>query len=61
MFTGLDATNKIYKVKHNEVLLHIILNGWDKQKFLQGFYFEALSFKKVLNMFERIDIAESIH
>ena len=36
-------------------------NIWYKQAYVQGFYCEYISFKKYVNMFEQMDIAESIY
>ena len=49
------------EAKFNELLLHSIPKSWGKKDFLQGFYFEAVTFKKEINMFERLDIVEYIY
>ena len=36
-------------------------NGWSKKAYVQGFDFESITFKKYVNMFERMEIAESIY
>ena len=36
-------------------------NSWSKQAYVQGFYFKYILFKKAVNMFERMEIAESIY
>ena len=36
-------------------------NIWSKQAYVQVFYCNTISFKKALNMFERMEIAKSIY
>ena len=36
-------------------------NGWSKQSYVQGFYCETIYFKNDVNMFERMEIDESIY
>ena len=36
-------------------------NSWSKQAYVQGFDCESISFKKAINMFDHIEIAESIY
>ena len=36
-------------------------NRWSKQVYVQGFDCEYISFKKAVNMFEQMDIAEYIY
>ena len=36
-------------------------NIWSKQAYVQGFDFESITFKKSVNMFERMEISESIY
>ena len=36
-------------------------NSWSKHAYVQGFDFESITFKRVVNMFERMEIAESIY
>ena len=45
----------------NENLLNITTNSWSKQVYVQGFYFEPITFKEAVNMFEHMKIAESIY
>ena len=35
-------------------------NRWYKQDYIHGFDCESITFKKAVNMFERMEIAESI-
>ena len=36
-------------------------NRWSKQAYVQGFHFESITFKKAVNMFERMEIAKYIY
>ena len=45
----------------NEILLNSITNIWSNQSYVQGFDCDTISFKKAVNMFERMEIAESIY
>ena len=36
-------------------------NSWSKWAYVQGFECEYINFKKVVNMFKRMEIAESIY
>ena len=44
----------------NEILLNIMPNSCSKQAYVQGFYCGTIYFKKDVNMFERMEITESI-
>ena len=43
------------------ILLNSIPNSWYKQTYVKGFDCESITFKKYLNMFERMEIFESIY
>ena len=58
---GFRYVRQMCEVKINEVILHNIPNGWSKQAFLQEFDFEAMIFKQSVNMFEHMDISETIY
>ena len=45
----------------NEILLKIMPNIWSKQAYVQGFDCETISLKKDVNMFDRIEISETIY
>ena len=45
----------------NEILLKSMPNRWSKQSYVQGFDCKTIYFKKVLIMFERMEISESIY
>ena len=36
-------------------------NSWSKQAYIQGFDCEYITFKKSVNIFERMEIADSIY
>ena len=36
-------------------------NSWSKHAYVQGFYCESIMLKKYVNMFERMEISESIY
>ena len=54
-------TDKISATKLNEILLNIMSNRWSKQAYLQGFGCESITLEKAVNMFERMEIYESIY
>ena len=58
---GKNLDDKIDLTELNEILLNSMPNIWSKQAYVQGFYFRSILFKKAANMFERMEIAESIH
>ena len=60
-FPGATLDDKIDVTELNEIFLNIVPNSWSKQAYVQGFGCESISFKKAVNMFERIEIAESIY
>ena len=60
VFTGSYVGNKIFEAELNEILLHIITNGWGGVGFFTGFYCETMPFNKGINIFERRDIVKSI-
>ena len=45
----------------NEILPNSIPNRWSRQAYVQGFDCEYINFKKAVNMFERMEIDESIY
>ena len=36
-------------------------NSWSRQAYVQGFYCESITFKKAVNLFDRMEISESIY
>ena len=53
-FLGATLADKIDVTELNEIILNIMPNSWSKQAYVQGFDCESISFKKSVNMFERI-------
>ena len=45
----------------NDILLHAVPNGWAKQAYLQGWYFEMKSYKATCELFERMEAAGKIY
>ena len=45
----------------NVIVLNSIPNIWAKQAYVQCFDCESIPFKKTVNMFEQMEIAESIY
>ena len=60
-FPGENLSDKIGVTELNEILLSSISNIWYKQAYVQGFDCGSISYKKVLNMVERMEISESIY
>ena len=44
----------------NNILLHAITNGWEKQLYLHGWYFKWKTYKDTCNIFERMEISEQV-
>ena len=45
LFPVSNAAKKITPEELNNILLHSVLNGWAKQAYLQGWYFEMKIYK----------------
>ena len=60
-FPGETLTDKIGVNKLNEISLNSIYTSWYKQAYIQVFDCESITFKKLVDMFERTEIAESIY
>ena len=54
-------TDRIGVTKLNEILLNSMPDSWSNQACVQGFDCESITLKKVVNMFEHMEIAESIY
>ena len=54
-------TDNIGVPELNEILLNSMPTRWSKQVFVQGFYCESITLKKAVNIFERMEISESIY
>ena len=59
-FLGTTLSDKIDVTELNDILLNIMPNSWSKQAYVQGFDCESFFFKGV-NMFESMEIVESIY
>ena len=59
----LEATlaDKIDVNELNEIILNIMHNIWSKQVCVQGFDWKSILFEQYVNMFEHIEISESIY
>ena len=51
IFPGSENFNNMIESYLNNIMIHSMTNGWNKQSYLQVFEFE-LPFKKSVNMFE---------
>ena len=57
---GTILADKIGVTKLNNIILNSMANSWSKKAYVQSFDYEYIPFKKAVNMFERMKIAESI-
>ena len=60
-FLEATITDKLGITELNYILLNSIPNRWYKQVYVQDFYCGCISFKKVVNMFEHMEISEIIY
>ena len=60
-FTGATIYNKMEITELNEILLNIMINGSSKQAYIQAYDCKTISFRWVINMFDHMEIAESIY
>ena len=44
----------------NKILLNSVPDSWSKQARVRGYYCKSITFKDTGNIFERMEIAESI-
>ena len=54
-------TYKIRITELNEILLNSMPNIWSKHAYVQDFDFDSITFKKAINMFECMEITDSIY
>ena len=59
-FPGAALTDKVGVTELNSIFLNSMPNSWYKQACVQGFDCESITFKKAVNVFERMEFAESI-
>ena len=55
-----EATKKVPPEDLNYILLHAVPSRWDKQAYIQGWYFEMKTFRETCAMFEGMEIAEQV-
>ena len=60
-FTGATLNYRIGVTDLNEILHNSIPGSCSKQVYVQGFECESITFKKSVNMFEHMEISESIY
>ena len=60
MFPGSKASDNICEMELDEILFHSMPNIWIRQAYVQGFDCESITSKISVNMFEHMEIAESI-
>ena len=60
-FPGETLNDKIDITKLNEILLNSMPNIWSRHAYVQDFDCKSINFKKTVNMFERMEIFESIY
>ena len=60
-FPGATMTDKIGVTELNDISLKIMPNSWYMKAYLQGFDCKSSSFKKTVQMFERMGISEIIY
>ena len=60
LFPGDIISDKIGLTKLSKILLNSMPNSWSNQSYVQGFDYESILFKKLLNMIKKMEISESI-
>ena len=60
VFPWSKASNKIGDTELDENISHSTTDGWIRLEYVQGFYFEVVTFKQSIKMFEKIEIADNI-
>ena len=61
VFLGVKPSDKICDMDLNEIFLKSMPNIWSRQACVQRFYCESITFKESINVFECMEIAESIY
>ena len=56
--TGLNTR---YSVQHNKIILNSVPEIYSNKAYLQVFYYEFITFFKLVKIFERMGISESIY
>ena len=60
-FSGATLSDKIDVTDLDDIILNRMPNIWSKQAYVQGFDCKSISFKKYVNMFERMEISKYIY
>ena len=60
-FPGGTFDSKISVTKLNEIILNSMTNSLSRHYYVQVFCCESITFKMAVNMFERMEISESIY
>ena len=60
-FSGATLTDKIGVTEQDEILLNSMPNSCSRQAYVKGFDCENISFKNTVNLFECIEINQSIY
>ena len=60
-FPEANLTDKIGVTELNEILLNSMPNIWYKHAYVKGFDCDRITLKNAINMFEPIEICESIY
>ena len=61
LLPGSSNANNMVLDKLNDILLHVVPNVWEKQSHLQGWYFEANTYKETCEIFERMEVEEKVY
>ena len=61
LFPGYSASKKMPPEELNQILLHAVPNGWEKQAYVKGLDFKMKRYKATCKLFERMEIAEKIY
>ena len=51
----------MYVTEFNDIILNIMSNRWYKQAYVKGLDYKSILFKKAVNMFDSMEIAEYIY
>ena len=60
-FPGVYFNDKIVVTKINKIPINSMSNSYSKKAYIQGFDCESITFKKAVNMFDHMEISESIY
>ena len=60
-FPGATFNDKIGVTELKKILLNSMPTIWSIKAYIQNFYCEYITFKKYVNVFERMEISESIY